>query len=217
MPTLGDMFYRAVDAAFAVDGRQRIIYWDPGCEELFGRPAQSVLGRSCAEVMKGRDPGTGAPLCCAGCSVAQLAEGGCAPAPYKIQVNPPGGDPMNFQVNIALVPSDCKRRWTVLHLLHRDNAPGVLTALNYSVRHAPTVTSTGIPGIVDGTEPTSRLTTREQQVLELLAEGLSSNTMSKRLGISLTTVRNHIQHIQSKLGVHSQSEAVAYAYRHNLV
>jgi DNA-binding CsgD family transcriptional regulator len=167
--------------------------------------------------MKGKDPSSGEPVCCAGCSVAQLADGGCAPGPYKIQVSPPGSDPMNFQVNIALVPSDCKRRWTVLHLLHRDSAPGVLTALNYSVRHAPTVSSTGIPGIVDGNEPTSRLTTREQQVLELLSEGLSSNTISKRLGISLTTVRNHIQHIQAKLGVHSQSEAVAYAYRHNLV
>jgi len=35
--------------------------------------------------------------------------------------------------------------------------------------------------------------------------------------ISMVTVRNHVQHIEATLAVHSQAEVVAYAYRHNLV
>ncbi|MFV1973271.1 MAG: response regulator transcription factor [Thiohalobacterales bacterium] len=63
----------------------------------------------------------------------------------------------------------------------------------------------------------SSLTAREQEILQLLAEGLAVPVMSQLLNVSRVTVRNHLQHIQAKLGVHSQSETVAYAYRNNLV
>ena len=61
------------------------------------------------------------------------------------------------------------------------------------------------------------MTPRQQEIVELLAEGKSATVISQELDIRLVTVRNHIQHIQAKLGVHSQAETVAYAYRHNLV
>ena len=54
-------------------------------------------------------------------------------------------------------------------------------------------------------------------ILHLLAEGHASSVISRQLCISLVTVRNHVQHLIGKLGVHSQLEAVAYAYRHNLI
>ena len=58
---------------------------------------------------------------------------------------------------------------------------------------------------------------RESEVLALLSEGNSGAVIAERLCISNTTVRNHIQHIQKKLGVHSQAEAIAYSYRHNFL
>lgn len=61
------------------------------------------------------------------------------------------------------------------------------------------------------------LTAREQQILQLLAEGLAAAAISERLYISLATVRNHTQHILAKLGMHSKLEAVAYAYRRGLI
>ena len=61
------------------------------------------------------------------------------------------------------------------------------------------------------------LTAREQQILQLLAEGLAAAAISGRLYISLATVRNHTQHILAKLGMHSKLEAVAYAYRCGLI
>lgn len=59
----------------------------------------------------------------------------------------------------------------------------------------------------------SRLTNREREVLNLLAEGCRNEAIAERLFISPPTVRTHTQNILSKLGVHSQLEAVAVAAR----
>jgi len=55
------------------------------------------------------------------------------------------------------------------------------------------------------------LTARENQVLELVAQGLDNDTIGKRLGISEKTVRNQVSIIFSKLGVNSRAQAVVRA------
>ena len=61
------------------------------------------------------------------------------------------------------------------------------------------------------------ITKREAEVLRLLACGLSNAKIAEILGISATTVRNHIEHLLAKLGVHSKLEAVVYAAQRGLV
>jgi DNA-binding NarL/FixJ family response regulator len=56
-----------------------------------------------------------------------------------------------------------------------------------------------------------RLTSREKEVLRLMAEGTSSRDIAAKLGISYTTVRTHIRSLGSKLGVHSKLEAIVKA------
>lgn len=55
--------------------------------------------------------------------------------------------------------------------------------------------------------PVAGLTTREQQVLRLMRQGLSNKVISRRLGIELSTVKNHVHSILAKLGVHRRAEA----------
>jgi NarL family two-component system response regulator LiaR len=62
-----------------------------------------------------------------------------------------------------------------------------------------------------------QLTTREVEVLQLLAEGATSAQMAEKLDVSPNTVRTHVQGILSKLQVHSRLEAAAFAVRHGLV
>lgn len=61
------------------------------------------------------------------------------------------------------------------------------------------------------------LTAREQEVLRLLAEGLSSRDVAVRLYISPKTVENHRASIMRKLGIHSAMELVRYAARLGLI
>ena len=65
--------------------------------------------------------------------------------------------------------------------------------------------------------PRAELTKRELEVLRLLAQGLDQRQIADRLVISPKTVATHIEHILAKLGVRSRAEAVAAAYRRDLV
>ena len=61
------------------------------------------------------------------------------------------------------------------------------------------------------------LTSREIDVLEQLAQGLSYTVIAENLFLSPSTVRKHIENIYSKLQVHSKLEAVQKAKRNNLI
>ncbi len=62
-----------------------------------------------------------------------------------------------------------------------------------------------------------RLTERELEVLQLVAQGLSNRKIAEKLFISENTVKNHVRNMLEKLHVHSRMEAVLYAMRENLI
>ncbi len=62
-----------------------------------------------------------------------------------------------------------------------------------------------------------KLTKREQEVLQLLADGLRPEEIAKRLFITRKTVGTHVENILRKLGVRSQTQAVALAFREELI
>jgi DNA-binding NarL/FixJ family response regulator len=62
-----------------------------------------------------------------------------------------------------------------------------------------------------------RLTSRERQVVQLLAEGKSSKEVAVALNLSVKTAETHRSNIMRKLGLHSVSEVVLYAVRNNIV
>ena len=57
------------------------------------------------------------------------------------------------------------------------------------------------------------LSEREEQVLKLLAEGISYKMIADQLGLSFHTVNTHIKKIYEKLHVSSMGEAIAYYYK----
>ena len=63
----------------------------------------------------------------------------------------------------------------------------------------------------------ARLTSREREILGLLADGLGPAEIAVGLGITQKTVATHVEHIYAKLGVHTRAQAVASAFRHSLV
>ena len=61
------------------------------------------------------------------------------------------------------------------------------------------------------------LTTREQDVVRLAAQGLTNRVIGSRLGISPRTVEGHLNHAFEKLGTSSRTELVHYAFTHGLL
>ena len=62
-----------------------------------------------------------------------------------------------------------------------------------------------------------RLSMRERQVLQLMADGASPREIARRLEITSNTLRTHMQNILTKLGVHTRTQAVVVAMRHGKV
>ncbi len=68
-----------------------------------------------------------------------------------------------------------------------------------------------------GSRMPAKLTPRENEILQMLASGIRTNTIAKHLYISPATVKNHIKHILIKFDAHSRYEAIQRAERAGLI
>ncbi len=109
-------------------------------------------------------------------------------------------------------------------VLFRDARPSTLAAALRAVDEglstfdralAPALLRPAEPPLPDG--PREELTPREQEVLALLAQGLSNKDLAARLSISEHTAKFHVNAILAKLGVQRRIEAVVRAARLGMV
>jgi DNA-binding NarL/FixJ family response regulator len=63
----------------------------------------------------------------------------------------------------------------------------------------------------------NRLTPRQTEILQMLAQGVPTSEIAGKLGMSPLTLRTHVQNILTRLGVHTKLEAMALAIRHGKV
>ena len=68
-----------------------------------------------------------------------------------------------------------------------------------------------VPGLVDP------LTSRELEVLDMLAAGRSNQAIASQLVVTLDTVKKHVSHVLAKLGAANRTEAVARARELSLI
>jgi DNA-binding NarL/FixJ family response regulator len=88
----------------------------------------------------------------------------------------------------------------------------LLARVRSALRHSAVPPSNGS----QGAPAAEALTSREREVLKLLARGLTQAEIAQELFISPKTVAGHIQRILTKLGVHSRAQAVALAHEQGL-
>lgn len=65
--------------------------------------------------------------------------------------------------------------------------------------------------------PSEPLTTRERQVVTLLARGATNQELAATLHLSLSTIKTHLTHVQLKLGARNRVEIAAWAWESGLI
>jgi PAS domain S-box-containing protein len=203
-----EAFERVSDGVFAVDPQMRVVYWNRAAQRIFGVDAAAALGRPCDEIVAGYLT-SGATLCMPDCRVMGCARRGHAAETYDLSRTDAAGNKQWLNVTMLVLRGRRRASTLAVHLVRdvtkrhhvEERAGRVLSALS-----------------VFGSAPNvAALTKREAEVLRLLACGLTNAAIAETLGISRTTVRNHIEHLLGKLGVHSKLEAVIYAAQHGLM
>lgn len=66
-------------------------------------------------------------------------------------------------------------------------------------------------------EPAPQLSSCEQRVMELMAQGLSNTAIAAQLFVSVNTIKSHVRSIFRKLGVNNRSMAVTYSFASGLI
>jgi len=196
----------AGDGACAVASDRRILLWNQAAERLLGYASEEAVGRPCCEVFHGVGP---RQACLHGGPENTNGTGSA------VRVRRKSGEPVWLSATTLTLPPENGEGPVTIHLFRRSSPVlhEPLPAPAAPAAAAPDAAG-GEPQEGDGTGP---LTPRETEVLRLLASGANTKVAAQRLGVSPSTVRNHVQNMFMKLGVHSRLEAVAYARTHEML
>lgn len=217
---------RARGAVYVVNDAQRIVCWSASAQKLLGYSESEVLHQPCYQVIGGRV--CGKSWCHAGCSVQRSLKRGTPLQCFDMQVSARDGREISLSVSVFALEKNGK--CFSIHLLRdmtreertKEALVKVLDTLqDYGITdgsreslgthgHVTHIVSSEAPSVAE-------LTRREVEVLELLAEGVSTREAAGRLGVSPFTIRRHVESILLKTGMHTQAQAVAYAYRAGLL
>ena len=196
---------RAGDGVFVIADDGKITLWNRAAEKILGFTAREAVGRPCCKLFVGLDD-SGNRLCYASCHVMTLVKMGDPVQSFDMQTRTKSGRVLWLNVSVIAIPDEGDGPRTI-HLFRDVTASKELLNLVVERSTAPSAAaSTDI-----------ELTRRELEILRLVASGANTKAMAERLNVSQATVRNHVQNILGKLGVHSRLEAAAYATSHRLL
>jgi DNA-binding CsgD family transcriptional regulator len=170
------------------DASGEVAFGNRKAAKLLGCSPRRMTGQRCWETMGLVDP-NGARFCGPNCPVQRQTRRGALRPRHRVVSRGRDRRPVEFDMLTFPVPPRTSGRQAILHVL--------LPVTAEEIEHAG-----------PAHERLSRLTARQAETLRLLASGCDTETIAARLGISPTTVRNHVQHVLAKLEVHDRLQAI---------
>jgi len=197
-----ELFSRTSDGMIAIDAVSRIVAWNQAAIDLFGYTTEEVLGKCCAEVLRWRDRKLRV-ICGPECPIRVRAAKGLIIETQNVVATAKSGRSIWLSVSTVVLPRKHHRVCRLVHFVREIDPPNEGAILGggrgtYSNREL---------------ELLGKLTRREKKVLDLLTRAMGTDEMANHLGVSRTTIRNHVQRILAKLEVHNRAEAIVTAMR----
>lgn len=149
--------------------------------------------------------------CLHNCRIAHLARDGAVPVRRFPLSIPTKEGWKQFEVDTSSIPSFHPSLSTLVHVLREAK---VGDGRDGRARKEP---ADPLQPITASENQLAVLTSREREILTLLARGMTTPRIAAQLRISTATVRNHIAAILQRLDVHSKVAAVALTYRNHLL
>jgi len=180
-------------------------YMNKDAEGLLGKRAEACVGEPCHAIVCGTKP-SGPGICGPECAVRRAVASKEKIAPIEMCLPREDGEDQHAKIVVIAASSPDEYSQLLVHCAvdeHREHRVKEYLATIVGRNHV-------LPDIKKASKPTTNLTKREREILRLLAEDETLHSIADKLYISYATVRNHVQHILPKLGVHSILEAVAF-------
>ncbi len=212
---LFDFLEHTADAAFAVTDGGEICSWNASAVALFGFSREEAVGKTCFELFQGRGA-LGTMVCTENCHVRDCAARHTAIPDFDLEVKTCTG--RRIWVNMStVVHEDSKTgRRRIVHfarsIADRKRADVLVQRVLRTSKQLLEMSNDGLRPA-----PVMPLSDQEQRVLRSFSEGRSPSDIVRALNISPQTLRNHLHHINQKLGTHNRLEAVIHAIRRQLI
>lgn len=222
-PNVPTIIENAARAAVAADSDNTVLHWNAAAVELFGFTAEEVIGRNLQRVIQARDV-HGNRLSADHGAFHEMIRIGEAPQSFEIAIITATGKMIRVAVSIVVVigpkATECSLIYLMTPMHRRRRADEAIDRL-LAQANVPGVTVPGAQPATGadqrGTSRPPHLTRRQLEVLLLLAEGKKSREIAEELGISVHTVRTHIQGVLRTLGAANRLEAVSRALHERLI
>lgn len=201
-----DVVGRTSDAMVAIDADFNIIGWNDAATELLGYEPAEALSTSCHDILGFSDQCDNG-ICDGFCPAVEQGEPGQIIETQQVLGRTASGRKLWLSASTIVPPIELRDQCRLVHLIREVSLPPELERVVVERLGGQIVPAD------NGDQRLDVLTPRERDILRLLTEGLDGASIAEQLFLSPATVRNHIQHILGKLGVHSRTEAVALALR----
>lgn len=203
------------DAAFSLTESGEILSWNKAAEKLFGFSSEQVLNRRCYEILDARGS-LGAAICMRDCVVQRCALHAGPVPDFDMEARTLSGGTVWVNVSTLFYRNVRNGRLIIVHLARditsRKKQEELISEWVRLSRRVAALNSS-----VQGAEPAPTLSEREIQILQLLASPAAPADVAGALGITPSTLRNHLHRINEKLGTKDRLSAVLNAMHRGLI
>jgi PAS domain S-box-containing protein len=214
---LFEVLEQTADATFCVNLQGQICSWNAAAENLFGYSVSEAVGQSCYGLLQ-CSGSLGTKLCTREFYARQAIAEHCRTPNFDLEVTVRSGRRVWVDLSTLVFEGGRTHPRLIVHLArditerkHNEDLLHKMLQLSKQIVAVSDDNGTARPA------PVSSLSEQEQSILRLFADGKNSAEIARALGISLQTLRNHLHHVNEKLGTHSRLQAVMHAMHRKII